>query len=691
MTDKSVTLEREGDVAVLVIDNPPVNALSHHMRTALSSLLDEAEADPAIRAVVIAAEGRQFCAGADVKQLNAPPQDPQSPDIFLRIAALSKPVVVAIQGAALGGGFELALACHGRVAAPAVGMGLPEQRLGLIPGAGGTFRLPRLVGAVAALDLIASSRQLDATQALGLGVVDAVASDPRAAAVALARGFAEGAQRPRQPGPGPREAFEQAATKALRRARGSKALPALVRAIRNGFDLPDAEAQRAEQALFQALRSGAQSAAMRHLFLAERQAARLPPGLSGTAQPVSRAAVIGAGTMGTGIAMSLAEGGVEVTLIEAKEGNLAAGLKRIAATFAASVARGRISESHSETCQNRIKGATELAAAQGADLAIEAVFEDMPLKQRLFGELDRILPDTAFLATNTSSLDIDALAGATGRPDRVLGLHYFSPANVMRLLEIVRGKATSGDALASALALARQTGKHPVIAGNCPSFIGNRILRQRHHQAELLLQQGAAPAEVDKAVTDFGMAMGPFQMNDLAGLDVGSLVRKAQGYALPVADALVARGRLGQKTGAGYYRYEDGRTPLPDAETASIIEAVARERGVSPRSFTPAEICQRLFYPMVNEAARILEEGIAAQPGDIDVVYVHGYGFPAWRGGLLYWADREGLETITSALTLWAGETGEARLQVAPLLARLAREGRGFADWTGTGKVREWA
>ena len=323
----------------------------------------------------------------------------------------------------------------------------------------------------------------------------------------------------------------------------------------------------------------------------------------------------------------------------------------------------------------------EGAAAHGADLAIEAVFEDMALKERLFGDLDRILPEKALLASNTSSLDIDALAGATGRPDRVLGLHYFSPANVMKLLEIVWGKATSGEALASALALARQTGKHPVIAGNCPSFIGNRILRQRHHQAELLLQQGASPAEVDKAVTGFGMAMGPFQMNDLAGLDVGSLVRRAQGYALPVADALVARGRLGQKTGAGYYRYDDGRTPLPDPETASIITAVSAELGVTPRSFSGEEICQRLFYPMVNEAARILEEGIAARPGDIDVVYVHGYGFPAWRGGLLHWADTEGLDAIAAALTLWAEESGEARLQVAPLLAKLVREGRGFADW----------
>ena len=681
MTDTSVTLEREGDVAVLMIYNPPVNALSHHMRVALSARLNEAEADSEVRAIVIAAKGTMFCAGADVKQLNMPPQNPQSPDIFLRIAGLTKPVVAAIHGAALGGGFELALACHGRVAAPDAEMGLPELRLGLIPGAGGTFRLPRLVGAGAALDLISASRRLDAEEALALGVVDAVATDLRPAAIALAIGFAEGAQRPRQQGLGPREVFEKAAEKALNRARGSEALPALVRAIRNGFDLPDAEAQREEQALFQALRVGAKWGAMRHLFLAERQAARLPTGLSGTALPITRAAVIGAGTMGTGIAMSLAEGGVAVTLIEANADNLAAGLKRIAKAYGASVTRGRISASQSETYQNRIEGATELAAAHGANLAIEAVFEDMALKQRLFADLDRILPEKALLASNTSSLDIDALAGATGRPDRVLGLHYFSPANVMKLLEIVWGKATSGEALASALALARQTGKHPVIAGNCPSFIGNRILRQRHHQAELLLQQGASPAEVDKAVTGFGMAMGPFQMNDLAGLDVGSLVRRAQGYALPVADALVARGRLGQKTGAGYYRYEDGRTPLPDPETASIIAAVSAELGVTPRSFSGEEICQRLFYPMVNEAARILEEGIAARPGDIDVVYVHGYGFPAWRGGLLHWADTEGLDAIAAALTLWAEESGEARLQVAPLLAKLVREGRGFADW----------
>jgi len=682
MDEQAVNFERAGDVAVLVIDNPPVNALSHHMRVALSAQLDAAEADPAVRAVVITGKGRMFCAGADMKQLNAAPQDPKSPDIFLRIAALGKPVVAAIHGAALGGGFELALACHARIATPDAEMGLPELRLGLIPGAGGTFRLPRIIGAVAALDLIGSSRRLGAQEALELGVIDAMDADLRAAAIALARRLADGTQRPRQPGPGPREEFEQAAEKALRRARGSEALPALLNALRNGFDMPDEAAQRDEQALFQKLRAGPQSNAMRHMFRAEREAARLPADLSGTAQPIRRAAVIGAGTMGTGIAMSLAEGGVEVALIDAKADNLAAGMKRISAAYAASVKRGRISADQSDAYQSRIKGADHLAAAEDADLAIEAVFEDMALKQRIFADLDRILPDTAFLASNTSSLDIDALAAATGRPERVLGLHYFSPANVMRLLEIVRGKATSGDALASALALARQTGKQPVIAGNCPSFIGNRILRQRHHQAELLLQQGASPAEVDKAVTDFGMAMGPFQMNDLAGLDVGRLVRQAQGYALPVADALCARGRFGQKTGAGYYRYEDGRTPLPDPETASIIAAVTKDLGVTPRSFTPDEICQRLFYPMVNEAARILEEGIAARPGDIDVVYVHGYGFPAWRGGLLYWADTEGLEAIASALALWAEESGEARLQVAPLLAKLVREGRRFADWS---------
>ncbi|MCD1635740.1 enoyl-CoA hydratase/isomerase family protein [Martelella mediterranea] len=689
MNSNTVTLTRDGEVAVLVIDNPPVNALSEHMRVSLKDCLDRAASDEGIRALVLAGEGRTLCAGADIRQFGAPPKGPLSPDIFMQIAAMKKPVVAAIHGPTLGGGFEMALACHARVALPDAEMGLPELKLGLIPGAGGTYRLPRLIGAVPALELIGSSRRLSAAEALELGVIDAIAEDVRAKAAELARALADREQARTASGLGAWADFDAAAKKLLRRARGAMAPATLVKAIGNAFDMEDAEAQRAEQVLFQELRTGPQSAAMRHLFFAERQAGHLGEGVTGNAGPLHRAAVIGAGTMGGGIAMCFADAGLPVTLIDASADGLEAGLARIRRNYGISVSRGRIDAREQERRMALITPATSLSAASGVDIVIEAVFEDMALKRRLFAELDRLLPDHAVLATNTSSLDIDEMAAATNRPFQVVGLHFFSPANVMKLLETVRGAETGGATLATALKLAKRLGKQPAIVGNCPGFVGNRILRQRHHQAELLLEQGASPQDVDRAVTDFGMAMGPFQMNDLAGLDVSALVRKSQGYQLPVADALCAMGRLGQKTGKGYYRYEDGRTPIPDPEVDAVIAGVAERLGVRQRSFSQDEIRERLFYPMVNEGARILEEGIAARSSDIDVIYVHGYGFPAWRGGLMYWADAEGLDRIVAALDGFAQESGESRLEPAPLLRRLAETGQSFADLQSNGKTED--
>lgn len=686
MNSNTVTLTRDGEVAVLVIDNPPVNALSEHMRVALKECLDRASDDDTIRAVVLAGEGRTLCAGADIRQFGAPPSGPLSPDIFMQIAAMTKPVVAAIHGPTLGGGFEMTLACHARVASPDAQMGLPELKLGLIPGAGGTYRLPRLIGAVAALDLIASSQRLSAAEALECGVIDAIAEDVRGRAVELARELADRKQTRSEAGLGARADFDAAAQKLLRRARGAKAPGALVKAIGNAFEMEDVEAQRAEQAMFQELRTGPQSAAMRHLFFAEREAGCFEEDLMAAAAPINRAAVIGAGTMGGGIAMCFADAGLPVTLIDASADGLEAGLARIRKNYEISVSRGRMDTAELERRMALITPATALSAASGVDIVIEAVFEDMALKRKLFAELDRLLPDHAVLATNTSSLDIDEMAAATNRPSQLVGLHFFSPANVMKLLEIVRGAETDGATLATALKLAKRLGKQPAIVGNCPGFVGNRILRQRHHQAELLLEQRASPQDVDRAVTDFGMAMGPFQMNDLAGLDVSALVRKSQGYQLPVADALCAMGRLGQKTGKGYYRYEDGRRPIPDPEVDAVIAGVAERLGVRQRSFSEDEIRERLFYPMVNEGARILEEGIAARSSDIDVIYVHGYGFPAWRGGLMYWADAEGLDRIVAALDSFAAETGESRLKPAPLLRRLAEAGESFAGLQSNGK-----
>ncbi|MBR9762447.1 MAG: 3-hydroxyacyl-CoA dehydrogenase [Rhodobacteraceae bacterium] len=684
MTQDYVRFERDGEIAVLAIDNPPVNAMGHEVRTALSARLDAIEADDSLRGVVLMGTGRTFCAGADIRQLAAPPVEPTSPELFLRIEAMAKPVVAALHGPVLGAGFELALACAGRVAAPGTELGLPEVKLGLIPGAGGTFRLPAVIGAAAALDLIAGARRISAAEALDIGLLSEVASDHadlRRAALACARGLLDAPRRATGAALGPRADFEAAAERLLKRARGAEAPHLLVEAIGNAFTLEGRAAQEAEQALFQRLREGPQSAAMRHLFFAERAAARLPEGLTGTAGKITRAAVIGAGTMGGGIAMCFADAGLPVTLIDKSAEGLAAGLDRIRKNYEISAKRGRLSPSEAEARLARITPAQTLEAARDADLVIEAVFEDMSLKQQLFRDLDGLLAPEAVLATNTSSLDIDEMAAATGRPQRVVGLHFFSPANVMTLLEVVRGARTDADTLATALALAAVLGKQAVIVGNCPGFVGNRILRQRHHQAEQLLQQGARPEAVDRVITGFGMAMGPFQMADLAGLDVARMVRRGQGYALPVADALCDLGRFGQKTGKGYYLYEDGRTPRPDPEVDQLIADVSDRLGITPRSFTDDEIRARIFYPMVNEAARILDEGIAARPSDIDVTYVHGYGFPAWRGGLMYWADGEGLGTVARALAAWAEETGEDRLRPAPLLKRLAREDRTFAEW----------
>jgi 3-hydroxyacyl-CoA dehydrogenase len=684
-----VDLKRDGDVAVITIENPPVNALRHEVRAGLVAALKQIE-DPAVKAVVLTGAGRAFSAGADISEFGKPLQPPGLHEVIAKIESAPKPVVAAIHGTALGGGLELALACHCRVADRRARVGLPEIKLGILPGAGGTQRLPRLIGPEKALAFITSGDMIGASEAHSLGILDAVLDGELVpGAVAFAR---NAIGKPLQ-GVRDREdkiaaarsnpaAYEEAAAKIVGRARGRRAQTACVESVRNAFQLPFEDGLAREQALFRELVVSDESKAQRHIFFAEREAARVPDmPASVEPRPFARAAVIGAGTMGGGIAMSFANAGIPVTLIETGADLLQKGLDRVAANYRTTITRGRLTQAEMDKRMNLISGKTGLDAVADADVAIEAVFEEMDLKKQIFAELDRLAKPGTLLATNTSTLDVDAIAQATKRPQDVVGTHFFSPANVMRLLEIVRGKASSHAALATAIALGRKIGKVPVVVGNCDGFVGNRMLARRAVESERLLLEGALPQQVDAAVTEFGFPMGPFAMSDLAGLDVGWRIRRARGVRAEVSDQLCEAGRYGQKTGKGYYVYQAGsRTPTPDPEVEQIIVAASRRAGIARRAIDKQEIVERMIYPMINEGARILEEGIAYRPGDIDVIWVYGYGWPVWRGGPMFYADQVGLGEIRNRLALYAQRSGDKTLEPAPLLARLAAEGKGFAS-----------
>jgi 3-hydroxyacyl-CoA dehydrogenase len=688
----SVDLSRDREIAVVTADNPPVNALKHEVRAGLAEALQRTRDDAAVEAVVIACAGRTFFAGADIAEFGKPPRAPGLGEVIALIEAMPKPVVAALFGTALGGGFEVALACHFRVAAPTAQFGLPEVKLGLLPGAGGTQRLPRLVGPEKALRMIVTGEPIGAAEALAEGAVDEIAEgDLVGAAIAFAR-RAAAEHRPLArlrdrddrllPIRADPRSFDLAAAALTRRLRGREAPAACVEAVRDAFTLPFDEGLRREGERFRKLVTGDQSKAQRHVFFAEREAAKVPGLPEGTRpRPIARAAVIGAGTMGGGIAMCFANAGIPVTLVETAEDRLLQGRERIAANYRNTVARGGLGADEMERRMSLIGGAVAIDAAREADVVIEAVFEDMALKQRVFAELDRVARPGALLATNTSTLDVDTIAAATARPQDVVGTHFFSPANVMRLIEIVRGGASAPDAVATALALARRLGKVPAVVGVCYGFVGNRMLARRSVEAERLLLEGAAPQEVEAALVEFGLPMGPFAMGDLAGLDVGWLIRKGRGEHAAIEDALCEAGRFGQKTGKGYFRYEPGaRTPLPDPEVDAIIAAAASRLGIARRAIGAPEIVERMVLPMINEGARILEEGIAARPGDIDVIWVYGYGWPPWRGGPMYYADQIGLGQVRDRLELYAGRSGGASWQPAPLILRLAAEGKGFAS-----------
>ncbi|HEX3549796.1 MAG TPA: 3-hydroxyacyl-CoA dehydrogenase NAD-binding domain-containing protein [Candidatus Elarobacter sp.] len=678
---------RDG-VAVLRIDNPPVNALGPQAVAPLLEALATAAGDPAVKAIVLAGARGTFSGGADMKTFGvSPPPRPHTRDLIDVLEASPKPIVAAIEGVAMGGGLEVALACDARVAAAGARLALPEITRGLLPGAGGTQRLPRLIGVRAALGMILTGEPVGAARAAESGLVDRVAGgDVVEAAVAEAGSLAGGARRrvSERPATPDSEAIAAARERAQPEARGGLAEHRAIDCVADAVTLPFAEGLVRERERFVELVASEQSKARIHVFFAEREAAK-PPAGTAPAAPVKTATVIGGGTMGTGIAMACANAGVAVTLVDLQPDLLERARGIIAGNYGATLRKGKLSQEDHDARLARIAYATSLDAAADVDLVIEAVFEEMDVKQDVFRKLDAIARPGALLATNTSTLDVDAIARATGRPQDVAGMHFFSPANVMKLLEIVRGARTSDETIARALGVAKQLKKVGVVAGNCDGFIGNRMLYTYTRQAGFLLEEGAPPQRIDKVIKDFGFPMGPFAMGDLAGLDVGWRIRKRRFATAPpegryskVADRLCELGRFGQKTGAGYYRYESGnRTPIPDPAVDAVVRACATEAGITQREISDDEILKRCMYPLVNEAAKILDEGIAARPGDVDVVWVYGYGFPAFRGGPLRWADSVGLRSIVDDLDAFARVHGDA-LEPAPLLRRLADSGGTF-------------
>lgn len=684
-----VSYRIEDGIAVLAIDHPPVNALALPVREGLAAGLSRAAANAAVQAVVITGTAATFSAGADVNEIasGAALTAPTLRDVQAQIESMSKPVIAAIRGHALGGGFELALACHWRAAEPGASLGLPEVKLGLIPGAGGTQRFTRLAGPAAALELITSGATLNAARAQELELIDVVADAALPGALALAREVL----RERRPlritseltgklSPTDAALFAAARQRLAARARGQLAPQRIVDAIEAACTRARAEGLALEREYFNECRDGPQRKALVHVFFAERAARRIPD-LPAQVEPlpVRQAAVIGAGTMGGGIAMCFANAGIPVRVMDQSAEALERGLAVVRRNYAASVTRGSLSQAAMDRALSLIEGVTDYAAIASADLVIEAVFEDLEIKQAVFRELDRHAAPHAILGTNTSTLDIDAIAAATARPGQVVGTHFFSPANVMRLLENVRGRASSPTTLATAMSLGRLLGKVVVLAGNCDGFIGNRMLQFYTGEAEFLLEEGATPEQIDRVMESFGFAMGPLAVRDLAGNDVGLRIRKARRLppderTSPILARLVELGRLGQKSGKGFYRYE-GRTRVPDPDVLALIESVSRELGVTRRAIPDEEIRDRLLHPLVNEGARILEEGIARHPGDIDVVYVHGYGFPGWRGGPMYWAEQAGLAKVVATMQRLAPTHG-SRWRPAALLERCAAAGR---------------
>jgi 3-hydroxyacyl-CoA dehydrogenase len=697
-----VRVRNENGIAIITIDNPPVNALSPGVPERIAAAIEQIEKDGTVQAAVVIGAGRTFIAGADIKEFGkmttgAAPRGSGLLPLLIRIEDSRKPVVMAIHGTAFGGGLELAMAGHYRVAVPDAQVGQPEVKLGIIPGAGGTQRLPRLAGVAKAIEMCSSGNPISAREAAELGIIDRlIEGDLLSGAISFAReAIGKLIRKTRERNEKLREVGENAsifvaARETARKKMRSQIAPlAAIDAIEAATKLPFEDGCRAEAKLFSDCLYSDQSKALIHAFFAEREAAKIPDVPKDTPIiPVNAVGIVGAGTMGGGIAMVFANAGIPVILKEVDPAALERGMEAIRKNYASSVKRGRMSQQTVEDCMKRITPVDTFDKFAQVDMVVEAVFEGMALKKQVFAELDGVCKRGAILASNTSTLSIDEIAAATSRPEAVIGTHFFSPANVMRLLEIVRGKRSGNEVIASCMQLSKKLGKIGVLVGNCRGFVGNRMFHPYRREAQFLVEEGASVAAVDQALYDFGMAMGPLATGDLAGLDVGWRIRKEYrhlekpGVRRPIAeDRLCEMGRYGQKTGAGWYKYDENRRTIPDPEIDAMAHQWASEAGIPQRSISSDEIVERCIYALVNEGARILEESYAQRAGDIDIIYLNGYGFPAYRGGPMWYADAVGLKNVGARVRQFRERFGEL-WQPAPLLEQLAERGKSFADFT---------
>jgi 3-hydroxyacyl-CoA dehydrogenase len=683
------TISLEGDVGVITLNSPPVNALSAPVREGIVLGIKAALTDPAVKSVVLICEGRTFIAGADITEFGRAPVGPSLFEVQDIIENATKPVIAAIHGTALGGGLEVALTCHYRLAVPSAKCGLPEVNLGLLPGAGGTQRLPRIVGAAKALEMMTTGQHVGAKACLAMGLVDELAEEGtlRETAIAFARKvIAENRPLKRvrdledkvqadRKNPALFAEFRKANA---RKFRGFMAPESNIKCIEAAVNLPFDEGIAVERKLFVELMTGSQSAAQRYVFFAERQAAKIPDvGDDIAPLPVKKVGVIGAGTMGGGISMNFLSAGFAVTMVETQQAALDRGIATIRKNYENTAKKGRLTQDDVETRMGLLTGSLALEDLADCDLIIEAIFENMDIKKDVFGRLDKIAKAGAILASNTSYLDVNEIAAATSRPESVIGLHFFSPANVMRLLEIVRGAKTSKPVIATSMQIAKKIGKVATLVGVCPGFVGNRILSQRQREAQKLILEGAMPWDIDRVLYDFGFPMGPFAMSDLAGLDIGW--SKEATSSSTIREILCEMDRRGQKTGAGFYDYDENRNAVPSPVVEQIILDFAAKKGINRRAISDEEILERCVYPMINEGAKILEEGMAIRASDIDIVWLNGYGWPLYRGGPMFYGDLMGLPKVLEKMKTFQAQMGDD-FKPAALLEKLVAEGKGFKD-----------
>jgi len=682
-------LSRENDIAVVTIDSPPVNALSANVRNGIRDGIAQAAADPAVKAIVLICAGRTFIAGADISEFGKPPGGATLPELQTTLEGGPKPIIAALHGTALGGGFEMALMCHYRIAVPSAKFGLPEIKLGLIPGAGGTQRLPRLSGVENALEVILSGTPFAAKQALEWGVVDALVEEGklREGALAFARRIVDTNMPLRRirdlndkidAARGHPEIFDKIRGEYARKYRGFEAWQSALRAVQAAVDLPFDEGMKLERQAFLDLIPTAQSRAQRYVFFAERKVWKVADVPDDTAVlPIRKVGVIGAGTMGGGISMNFLNAGIPVTIVEAAQEALDRGVATIRRNYDNTAKKGRLTAADVTTRMGLLRPGLNIDALADCDLVIEAVYENMDVKKDVFRKLDKIAKKGAILASNTSYLNIDEIASVTSRPDHVLGMHFFSPANVMRLLEVVRGAKTAKPVIATVMQLARKIGKIGVVVGVCHGFVGNRMLAQRQREAQKLILEGAMPWDVDRVIYDFGLPMGPFDMSDLAGLDIGW--SKETSKSSTIREILCEMGRRGQKTGAGFYDYDEKRNAKPSAVVEKIILDFAAKKGINRRTIPDDEILQRCIYPMINEGAKILAEAKAQRASDIDIVWINGYGWPVYRGGPMFYADLIGANKVLAKLKEFEATMGED-FKPAPLLEKVVADNKRFQD-----------